>query len=211
VLANGALFDGRRRRLLILFAYAKLLSLLEGSDQALVRALQAEVDGDVELHGVWDVPEDEIRSWLSRLAPATPAGFELVGSRPLLDQVEELIKRSCRDVPELAERAEEVRLEPLCFDYAAPPGFHEEHSIDEWILLTALYAEVDLVISDQGPVGAGGEAVYKTSDGRSVRVMTLNHFVTHELGEFDLESLDPALLAEACWLLQHRRPRAQLP
>lgn len=157
--------DGERRRLLVLFAYAKLRAMLVDSDQALAHRLAPPVEG-IEIGGSVDVPREEIEAWCAELPDGAPNDLQLVGARPLLDLVEELIRSSCERMPDLYDVVADVRTEPLCCDYVTLGS--GDHSVDEWLLLAAVNANADVIGTD-GLAFLGG--IYARADGARVAVL----------------------------------------
>jgi hypothetical protein len=183
----------------VLFAYAKLKAKLAEPDRELVDQL-ARTLADTEIGGLVDVPREDIDKWFADIPRGAPDDLRLVASRPLFDVVEELIARSCHTMPELIEVVTKVSTQPVCYDYVAPPGLatNENHSVDEWLLLTGLDAKVDLIVSDELGVR------YWTVDAREVQALDFDGFVDRYVNQapFRLDQIDGDLLVGACHLLQ---------
>lgn len=206
MLADGVVFDGARRRLLILLARGRLVQELAASDWAIMNAEVDRTPG-AEIGGrpVSQPDVTAMRAWEARLPPGAPDDLYLVASGALMKMAQERIEMSFESSPEALADATGIRIARLVSDPLSVPaaaGATEPLSI---VMYTAVAAGPDcMILSDQGaPAGA---AVYTaTGPHHEERTcVSFDYFERRVLRArgFDLEAIeDGSLLADACRLL----------
>ena len=100
ILAHGWVFVGPRRRLLVLFALARLRQRAEEPDLQLMQDLARQHPG-ATVHGGVALDRAKVERLIERIAPAAPTDLALVGSKPLFDAVTATAEADCRSDPDL--------------------------------------------------------------------------------------------------------------
>jgi hypothetical protein len=150
MLAQGALIDGRRRKLLVLLLCPRIRALRDDSDESLLRRAAAAVPGS-EIRGfARQAPSGDVDDWCSRLPDNCPNDLRLVGSRILFNRAQEQIDAMLDDDIYTPAEARAVRLDALASTYIRASARFQRSGQEDYAVAfrTARAAKAELLLSD---------------------------------------------------------------
>ena len=155
-----------------------------------------------------ELAQERKAALVEMLPYGTPDDWVAVGSAPLFDEYERKVRQiGSRFDPALSEEdAPRLRrqVEAVCvagsppFDPLAIPAFTKDPK-DDPIVLTALLADADLLISDDADIVPDRDRHRYEHEDHSVSAMSFNTLMTDHLGAIDIQwsSIDGAWLGQA--------------